>query len=306
MELKKKQKTGNDRPSLMDRNTHQIQRITWIGLLGNFLLSIIKFIVGWLGGSQAVIADAVHSISDMATDCAVLFGVRYWSAPPDDEHPYGHRRIEAVITSAIGITLALVALEICYKALTSVHGMRLRPPEWIAVTGPIVSIIAKELLYRWTIIIGKRAKSPAVIANAWHHRSDALSSLPALVAVVLSAWNPAWAYVDHLGAIIVSIFIFKVAWDIVRPSISELIDHGASKKELERIRDIACNVRGVRNVHAIRTRKFGDSFHVDLHIMVDPDIPVRAGHEISEDVRRVLMERGPGILDVVIHIEPYS
>ncbi|MCK5327868.1 MAG: cation transporter [Candidatus Latescibacteria bacterium] len=288
----------------MNQDTRQIRRITWTGLLINVFLSALKFVVGFLGSSQAVLADAVHSLSDMSTDVAVLFGVKYWSAPPDEEHPYGHRRIEAVITSAIGLLLASVAVGIGYKALTTMRAAHPGQTGWVALTGPLVSIILKELLYHWTVAIGTRAKSPAVIANAWHHRSDALSSLPALIAVAVSAWNPEWAFVDHVGAIMVSLFILKVAWDIISPSVSELIDCGATENDRERIERIAHGVGGVRDVHTIRTRKFGVHFHVDLHLLVAPDMSVRQGHTISEDVKQALMESEPTILDVVVHLEP--
>ncbi|MFH1006060.1 MAG: cation diffusion facilitator family transporter [Candidatus Latescibacterota bacterium] len=290
--------------SSANRDTRQIRRITWMGLLINVMLSALKFVVGFLGSSQAVLADAVHSVSDMATDVAVLFGVKYWSAPPDDEHPYGHRRIEAVITSAIGVVLLAVAVGIGYKALRTMHAVHLRQTGWIALIGPMVSIVLKELLYHWTVAVGTRAKSPAVIANAWHHRSDAFSSVLALVAVAVSTFNHEWSFVDHVGAIMVSLFILKVSWDIISPSVSELIDRGATENDRERIRRIASEVGGVQDVHTIRTRKFGDHLHVDLHLLVAPDMSVRQGHAISEEVKQALIERDPSLLDVVVHLEP--
>ena len=284
--------------------TRQIKKITWIGLSVNLVLAALKFVVGFVGASQAVIADAVHSLSDMLTDFSVILGVRYWSAPPDEDHPYGHRKIEAIITVLIGISLAIVALGLGYKALSTVRQPHLRQTAWIALTGPILSIILKEILYRWTIIIGTRVRSTAVIANAWHHRSDALSSVPAVIAVAASAMNPAWAFIDHVGALIISVFILKVSWDIMRPSLEELADRGASLRECAQIEKIAMDVAGVKNVHAIRTRKCGESLYVDLHVVVDPEISVRLGHSISENVEEALLKDGPRILDVVAHLEP--
>jgi len=284
--------------------TRQIKKITWIGLSVNLVLAALKFVVGFVGASQAVIADAVHSLSDMLTDFSVILGVRYWSAPPDEDHPYGHRKIEAIITVLIGISLAIVALGLGYKALSTVRQPHLRQTAWIALTGPILSIILKEILYRWTIIVGTRVRSTAVIANAWHHRSDALSSVPAVIAVAASAMNPAWAFIDHVGALIISVFILKVSWDIMRPSLEELADRGASLRECAQIEKIAMDVAGVKNVHAIRTRKCGESLYVDLHVVVDPEISVRLGHSISENVEEALLKDGPRILDVVAHLEP--
>ncbi len=285
-------------------NHRQIRHITWIGLMINLFLAGLKFIVGFIGASQAVIADAIHSLSDMTTDFAVLWGMKLWSAPPDEDHPYGHGRIETVITATIGIILALVAIEISYKAVITLRDPLLRQPSWIAITGPALSILFKEFLYRWTVTVGKRTKSSAVIANAWHHRSDALSSMPALLAVAISVINPEWAFVDHIGAIIVSIFILKVSWDIIIPSFAELIDRGATRKERARICQVVVNVSGVKGVHAIRTRKAGSNIHVDLHIEVDSTITVKEGHDIAEDVKKELLAKGPDILDVVVHVEP--
>ena len=160
-----------------------------IGLLGNVATSALKFVAGFIGSSQAVVADAVHSLSDTVTDIAILVGVKYWSAPADDCHPYGHRRIEAMVTAAIGMALAVVAFGIGYNAIATVREEHLEPPGWIAFLGAMVSIVVKEVIYRWTTSVGRRAKSSAVLANAWHHRSDALSSIPAALAVVLAANN---------------------------------------------------------------------------------------------------------------------
>lgn len=285
-------------------NSIQIKKITWAGMIANIILSAVKFIVGYLGSSQAVIADAVHSLSDMSTDIAVLLGLKFWSAPPDEGHPYGHGRIEALVTLAIGISLFAVAIGIGYNSVTTIKEAHDHPVTLIAITGPALSIMVKEILYRWTVAVGRRVKSSAVVANAWHHRSDAFSSIPALIAVAAAAINPEWEFIDHIGALIISIFILKVSWDIVSPALSELIDTSASQKETERIERIAMSINGVKSVHAIRTRKFGSSIQVDLHVLVDGNIPVWLGHDISEQVKKQLLKDGPEVIDVVVHIEP--
>jgi len=285
-------------------NLDKIQTVTWTGLFVNLFLAGTKFVVGSLGSSQAVIADAVHSLSDMSTDFAVLFGVRFWSAPPDANHPYGHKRLEALITVIIGVILAVAALGLGYHALSTTRDSHIKQTTWIAVLGPVLSIFLKEVLYRWTLTVGKQAKSSAVVANAWHHRSDALSSMPALIAVAASTINPEWAFIDHIGALIISLFILKVSWDILHPALAELTDHGASEKDRKAIYRIACQVEGVKGAHALRTRKFGSQLHVDLHVLVDPLMTVREGHLISEQVKTALMDRGPDIMDVVVHLEP--
>ena len=284
---------------------HDIKKVTWVGLLVNFILALIKFSVGVLGHSQAVVADAVHSVSDMVTDIAVLVGVKYWSAPPDKNHPYGHWRIETIITGFIGLGLATVAVGIGYNAITTLKEQSIQTPTWIAIIGAFVSIIVKELLYHWNVKIGKKVKSSALMANAWHHRSDALSSIPALVAVGISVIKPEWAFVDRIGAIIVSLIILKISWDIVLPALKKLSDSGASAIEREQIRSLALHVKGVKDAHAIRTHNVGRGLFIDMHVLVDGDISISKGHSISEKVRDEIIKKGPDVLDVVVHIEPY-
>lgn len=287
-----------------ENDVRKIRKITWVGFAINLGLAGIKFLVGFLGCSQAVIADAVHSLSDLSTDFAVIFGVKFWSAPPDAGHPYGHKRLEALITLMIGLILAGAALALGYHALATSRVSQSHRITWIAVIGPGISIASKEILYRWTVKTGRQVKSSAVIANAWHHRSDALSSIPALIAVAAGSLNPDWAFLDHIGALIISIFILKVSWNIMAPALAELTDHGAPEKDRIKIRHIAIGVPGVREAHAIRTRRFGPGIHVDLHILVNPDMSVRKGHQISEDVKTALIDQGPDVLDVVVHLEP--
>jgi cation diffusion facilitator family transporter len=284
----------------------RIRKITIIGIFANLLLSITKFALGILGNSQAVIADAVHSLSDMATDFAILFGVKYWSAPADEDHPYGHHRIETLITLVIGIALVLISSGLFYNAIKTVRIIDLKQPKWIAIIGPLVSLIIKEILFRYTCKAGKRVHSAAVIANAWHHRSDALSSIPALVAVLLAVIYPQLVFVDRVGALIVSLIILKISWDIIKPVVAELMDKGASVRERKKIESIALTVDGVKSTHAIRSRKAGEGLHVDMHIQVDGSMSVRDGHRISAIVKHRLLEKGPLVKDVVVHLEPFD
>jgi len=277
-----------------------------VGLFVNLALAALKFALGIVGASQAVVADAVHSLSDMSTDVAVLVGVCFWSKPPDRNHPFGHRRIETLITVGIGAALAFAAIGIGYKAIAGVRSAHLRQPMWIVVIAPIVSIVLKESLYRWTVHVGRRTHSPAVVANAWHHRSDAMSSVPALAAVILSRLNPDWAFVDHVGAMIISVFILKVAWDIAKPALNELSGQAATQADQNRIVEIVSHIEGVREAHAIRTRRYGGGILVDLHVLVSGDISVREGHDIAEEVQRRLVAHGPSVADVVVHIEPHD
>jgi cation diffusion facilitator family transporter len=282
----------------------EARNITAIGLVVNLLLSVLKFGLGIWGRSHAVVADAVHSLSDMGTDLLVLLGLKFWSAPADDRHPYGHARIETVITLGISLLLAGVAFGLGWDAIHRIGGKSQSAPMMIAVLGPFISMVVKEILFRRTRAVGKKIHSSALIANAWHHRSDALSSIPALIAVAVAAVNPKWVFVDSLGALILAIFVLKVAWNIAAPALSELMDHGASDEDLSVITLMAESVAGVRSVHRLRTRRVGSGWFVDLHAEVDPEMTVRESHDIATALQDKLLEEGPSVADVTVHIEP--
>ncbi len=279
-----------------------IRRAAWVGLVVNLVLVAIKAAAGIIGHSHAVLADAVHSLSDLVTDVALIVGVRFWSAPADDDHPHGHGRIETLVTAAIGLSLAAVAVGLGHDAIRG--GGQAAAPTTIALVGALVSIISKEILYHWTVGVALRCDSPALAANAWHHRSDALSSLPAALAVGVALILPAWAFVDRIGAALVCVFILVAALRIVRPVLAQLADHGAPHKDRALLESLAEKVPGVRGVHALRTRYSGPKLQVDLHIEVDGDLTVSAGHAIAHAVQSKLVGDGPGVIDVVVHIEP--
>lgn len=282
-----------------------IRRVTWVGLIANVLLSAFKIVAGTIGASQAVVADGVHSLSDTTTDLAVLIGVRYWTAPPDETHPHGHRKIETLITVFIGFALAIVALGLGYNALTTINVKHAEPPGMIALIAALFSIISKEILYRWNVSVGTRIKSSAVIANAWHHRSDGLSSIPVAIAVAGTRFAPEWYFLDHVGAALVCIFILQAAWKIAWPALNQIADSGGNPEVCRQIEKLCMDTEGVIEVHKCRTRYMGVGLQVDIHILVKPDITVREGHDISEAVQQKLLKEGPEVLDAIIHIEPY-
>jgi len=282
----------------------EVRRVTWTGLAVNVTLAGLKLAAGLIGHSQVVVADAVHSLSDASTDVAVLIGVRYWSAPADDRHPYGHGRIEAVVTALIALVLAGVAVGLGYQALATLRDPHGTPPGGIALAAALLSIVCKEALYRWSVAVGRRIKSSALVANAWHHRSDALSSLPAALAVAGARVHPSWVLLDHVGAVLVSFIILQAVWRIGWPAVQELVDTGATATERGRIRSVALGTEGVRTVHAVRTRRIGPGLAADLHVTVDGEMTVRRGHRVSEEVKRRLLAEGPTLVDVVVHLEP--
>ncbi len=287
------------------QDVHEIRRITWFGLILNICLSISKVTVGILFACQALVADGIHSISDMATDLVVIVGAGYWTQPPDKKHPYGHGRLESLVSTVIGGVLAAAAVGMIWEAIkgfNTPHPVTL--PGWPALAVAIASIVSKEWLYRWTIGIGRKLHSSALVSNAWHHRSDALSSLPVAAAVIGSMIFPDIKYLDHLAAVIVSAMLLKASWDIAVPCLLELTETGAGNEFENIIRQTAAEVNDIAEIHAIRTRKVGGSVFTDMHILVPPDMTVREGHNISGKLRHMILEKEPRIVDVLIHIEP--
>ena len=299
---------GTGKP-VAEHGTAMVRRVrfvTLIGLVVNVLLTVAKAVGGIVFRSQALIADAVHSLSDLATDLAVIFGVKYWSAPPDSSHPYGHGKIETLVSAFIGIALALVALGLVSDAVATLRsendsGGPGLPAFFIA----LFSVFSKEWLFRWTRREARKLNSKAVEANAWHHRSDAISSIPAAIAVSLAYFFPDLHFIDPVGAILVSFFIFHAAWKIVKPTLLELSEAGNPEREAK-LKWIALSVEGVRGVHQVRCRQVGSSSLADLHILVAPEMTVRDSHALSHRVRRAILDAIPEVTDVVIHVEPFN
>ena len=281
-----------------------IRKVTWVGLLANLLLAGFKFLAGSIGSSQALVADAVHSLTDLTTDIAVIAGSHYWSRPPDESHPYGHRRLETLVTVFIGVILAAAGVGVGWKAISTLHMKHASTPGWIAVLAALISIICKESIYRWTAKIGRKVKSSALAANAWHHRADAISSVPVLIAVAGARIFPSWSFLDRLGAAVVSILILYSSIKIIWPGLSELIDAGAPTEMRKRIRSCALKSKGVLQVHDIRTRYVSSSIQVDLHIVVDGAITVSEGHDIADTVKQCIITEIQEVLDVIVHVDP--
>ncbi|RCK80442.1 MAG: Cobalt-zinc-cadmium resistance protein [Candidatus Ozemobacter sibiricus] len=291
---------------LSEANLQEVQRVTVLGLLINLVLTLAKLVAGITGHSQAVVADAVHSLSDSATDIVVLVGARFWGKPADADHPYGHRKVESFATAFIGLALGLVGLGLGYNALVTMHEQHEAPPGLEALLAALASIVVKEWLYQWTIRVGKRVKSSAVIANAWHHRSDALSSIPVAVAVGTSFILPGWAFLDHVATVAVALFILQATWMIMSQPIHDLLERGVEAEVLQAIERHVRGIPGVRDFHKIRTRSVSSAIFVDLHVHVDAHLDIAQGHNIARQVKKALLESELGIVDVLVHIEPYD
>lgn len=284
-----------------------VRRVTLWGMAVNIVLMAAKFGVGLAVGSQSCVADAVHSLSDFITDLAVLVGVRFWSAPADSGHPHGHQRIEALITLAIGVLLGISAVGMISNAIKTIgvsgEGMS---PSWWLLGVALISIFLKEMLYQWTTAVGRTCRSSALMANAWHHRSDAVSSIPvAIVAIVGRIW-PDIAYIDHVAAVIVASMLLRAAWQIAWPCLKELSDQGVSALEVKEMNRIASSIPGVKEAHKLRTRWFGNGILLDMHVLVDKNLPVEQGHRICEEVASEIKRQMPKVHDVLTHLEPYE
>jgi len=289
----------------MASRVSQVRFAGWMGLVVNLALAAAKLSAGLLGHSQAVVADAVHSLSDIVTDIALILGVRYWSAPADERHPHGHRRFETLVTVFIGLMVAAAAVGIGWDAVTS-FGRPSHPPSAIALAAALLSIGVKEALYRWTAKMGKKTGSSALVANAWHHRTDALSSVPVAIAVSIAMIDHRFAVVDQIGALVVAVFVLHAAFRIIRPALEELVDAGAPKAHRKELERLALEVEGVRAAHALRTRYIGSELAVDVHVEVDADLSVADGFVIASKVKKDLLQRGPDVADVVVQIEPHE
>jgi len=281
-----------------------VRRITFAGLLADVAIAVAKAVAGVLFSSQALVADAVHSASDLVTDLAVVFSVRYWVAPADENHPYGHGKIEALVTLFISVALAFAAWELARNAVAALlRGETEALPGAVALVVALASIVLKEILFVLTRSAARRAKSTALEANAWHHRSDALSSIPVAAAVAVVWMFPSLWWVDAVGALIVSVFIVHVAWKLARPALQEMTDAQIEDKAAA-VAAVAAGVPGVRGVHKARARRYGSMFQADIHVQVDGALSVVEGHEIGHAVKEAVVAAGLDVDDVVVHVEP--
>jgi len=289
--------------------TASAARVTWVGLVLNLVLTAFKFAAGVVGHSPAMIADAVHSVSDFATDIVVLAGLRFSGRPVDKSHDYGHGKLETLAATVIGIVLLLVGAGVFWAGATKIWacigGQTPEAPGLIALIAAVVSIVAKEGLYRYTVSAGKRINSMAVIANAWHHRSDAFSSMGTMLgiggAILL---GEKWRILDPVAAVVVSVFIVKVALEILSGCLGELIESSLDETVESEIIGLAKSVPGVTDPHNLRTRRIGRDIAVDLHIRVDGGMQVKEAHAISSAIEGLIRRKFGKSSFVSIHVEP--
>ena len=286
-----------------------IYQVTWAGSFVNFLLVVFKFIAGILGHSAAMIADAVHSLSDFATDIVVLIFTRISNKPQDKNHDYGHGKYETLATAIIGIVLFAVGAGICWNGLRAIQtvwqGGRLPVPGMLAFAGAIISIVSKELIYRYTIHVGRKINSSAVIANAWHHRSDAFSSIGTAMGIGGAiALGESWSVLDPMAAVIVSFFIMKVSVQLLKPCVDELTEKSLPDEIEKEICLIAENTPGVSAIHNLRTRRIGNQYAIEMHVRMDGHLTLYEAHAKASVIENKLKEKYGNETHVGIHVEP--
>lgn len=294
--------------STQNRN-YKIYRVTILGSIVNFLLLALKFTAGILGHSAAMIADAVHSLSDFITDVIVVVFVKLSTKPADDDHDYGHGKYETVATSIIGMALLVVALMLAYdggeKILSFLQGEELCSPEPIALIAALASIVSKEWIFRVTKKVADEVDSKALEANAWHHRSDAYSSIGTAAgiggAVVLGSQ---WAVLDAIAAVIVSIFIALTAIKIIRQSAGELLEESLPRETEQRILEIIAEDKAVSDIHNLRTRRIGNRIAIEMHLRLPGSMPLDEAHEHASMIERRLRAEFGANTHIMLHLEP--
>lgn len=295
----------------MNTREKDIFKVTIVGTVVNALLVAVKFVAGIMGRSSALVADAVHSLTDFVSDIVVLVFVRISGKPRDAEHEYGHGKFETLATMIIGVLLigAGIGLLIngAIQVWDSLHGAILSEPTWIALVVAVISIVSKEILYRYTVKEGRRLHSDAVIANAWHHRSDAISSLGTMVGIAGAMFfGEKWRILDPLAAVVVSFFIIKAGYDITKPAINELLETSLPKEQTDEITEIIRSVDGVKGLHNLRTRKIGNAIAIDVHVKMDGDLRLTEAHEIASRIEQTIHDRYGERSLINVHMEPYK
>ncbi len=286
-----------------DQTTRLKTRVTYVAAAINIFLTLIKIGVGFLGQSAALIADGIHSLADLLSDLFVIIAIKMGSREADYDHPYGHRRFETIATVLLGMGLIVIAVGIAWDVSERLmHPEKLLIPNRDTLGIAMISILANEWLYHYTKRIGKLTRSKLLIANAWHHRSDAISSVVVLFGII--AVLAGFPFADAVAAVIVALMVAKIGLNLVIESINELVDSSLPEGQVKEIRRVVKTTRGVKEIHLLRTRQMGEDAYVDAHIVVDPRITVSEGHMIGDVVRDRLKSEFDEIVDVLVHVDP--
>ena len=295
--------------SKMSKREKEIYKVTIVGSVVNFMLLVFKFVAGILGNSAAMVADAVHSLSDFVTDVIVVVFVRISGKPEDKCHAYGHGKFETLATAVIGIILFFVGLGMFYSAATTivdvVEGKTLEAPGMLALVAAVLSVLLKELLYRYTVYKGKNLDSQVVIANAWHHRSDAFSSIGTLVGISGAVFlGKSWRILDPIAAVVVSFFVIKVAIQLLKPCLDELLEKSLPAEVENKIIDIILSFPNVSSPHHLRTRRIGNLMAIEVHIRMDGETSLNESHDTATQIEQRLRQEFGDKTHIGIHMEP--
>lgn len=291
----------------MDNNkqaitARQIKSITYLGMAVNIALSVVKVAIGLSAASLALVADGIHSLSDVATDVAVLLGLRLGSKEPDQSHPYGHGRAETFSAGLVALVLMVVGGAMIYYATLAVARDEMTIPRFGVLVAAVISIVAKEWLYKATQKVAIQSHSPALYANAWHHRSDALSSVAVVVGFISLKFG--FGHGDQIAAIAVGLMIIWVGVRVIGDALRELTEAAVDPDTIEHIKNVINSDSSIRQWHKLRTRTVGREVFLDLHILVDPDLKITAAHEIAESLEKTLDEKITRPINITVHIEP--
>lgn len=293
----------------ISKREKEIFKVTWIGSIVNFLLLVFKFVAGIVGHSAAMVADAVHSLSDFVTDVIVIVFVRISGKPEDEGHDYGHGKYETLATAIIGLILFFVGVGILFNGaksiLGTIDGKPLAAPSMLALIAAALSIIFKEILYRYTIHKSKKLNSQAMVANAWHHRSDAFSSIGTFVGIGGAiCLGERWRVLDPLAAIVVSFFIMKVSLQLLKPCVDELLERSLPAETENRILEIIESFPEVSSPHHLRTRRIGNHLAIEVHIRMNGDTPLVEAHSLASRIEQKLKDEFGAETHIGIHMEP--
>lgn len=293
----------------MSTRDQQISRVTWLGMAINAVLTAFKLVAGAVGKSSAMMADGVHSLSDFISDIIILVFLKVSGKGRDKNHDFGHGKFETMATFILSIILIVVAARILSNGVESIsavlRGEEIAIPSMIAFIAAVVSIVAKEFCFRITEHVGKKVNSPAVVANAWHHRSDALSSVGSLVGIGCAIWlGKKWVILDPIAGCVISVVIFVVAVKMALPAMKELLDISLPEETENEIIRLASGVEGVKDVHNLKTRSHGPSVIIDAHVVVDYRMSIVEAHNIATKVEDLLAEHFGRETQISIHIEP--
>lgn len=288
---------------MVDRNENL--KVTLWSLAINLLMGVLKISAGWIGYSRALVVDGLHSLLDLSTDLAVIFGLRMAAKPGDANHPYGHHKFSNLSNLLIAIALLAFCVQVITQSVWTLYSGDAVTPRWLTFWVALSSLIVKESLFWWTRAVARRNHSRLLLVNAWHHRADSMSSLGVALAIFITLMlGEGWAFVDSLVGVALGSYLCFEAVRLLRNSCIDLLDTAPETAIINDLREHILPTPGARAYHDFRCRRVGDMIEVDLHLQVDPELSIERGHEISEEVRQNILRRHPEVVDVLVHLEP--